>query len=89
LQLIPTLAVEPELRGDAAESLQPGCHLGANGSVSGQNTVERLARYAKVSSRLADGQLQARQHVIAQQCAGMFGLPEGQSSMSMPVHGYL
>jgi hypothetical protein len=74
---------------DTAETFQPRCHLGANGSASGQDPVKRLACYAKVSSRLTDGQLQARQHVIAQQRAGMFGLPVGRSRMSTPVHGYL
>jgi hypothetical protein len=81
------LAVEPELRGDTAKSLQPSRHLDADGSVSGQNTVKRLACYAKISSRLTDRQVQARQDVIAQQRAGMFGLPGDRSTMNTSVHG--
>jgi hypothetical protein len=87
LQFIPMLTIEPELRGDAAESLQSRCHLGADGSVPGQNTVKRLACYAKISSRLTDGQLQAWKDVITQQRAGMFGLPGDRSPMSLPDHG--
>ena len=83
------LAAQPELRGDTAESLQPGCHLGADGSVTGQDTVKRLAGYAKISSRLTDGQLQARQYVLTQQCAGMFGLSSvGRRRMSTPFHSF-
>ena len=41
----------------------------------------------KVSSRLTDGQVQAQQHVVAQQRAGMFGLPADRSRvMSAPIH---
>jgi hypothetical protein len=83
------LMVQPELRGETAESFQPDGHLGANGSVSGQNPVKRLACDGKISRRLTDGQMQARQHLIAQQPAGMFDPAAGWTRMSMHVHGYL
>src|SRR5215213_9624965 len=70
-EVVLLLPLEPEAGGRAGEAGKAGRHLRSDSSLPGKNPVKRLTRDAKLPGRLADGETQAGQDVIAQDPARM------------------
>ena len=62
---------QPQSRPIAAEAAQPRGHRGRDRHLLGHNPTKRLARYAKLSRRLANRNSNRRQHILAQNNARM------------------
>jgi len=71
-EIVFVLSDKPETRGHSAKPFKPHRHARSDRCPSGKDAIERLASDGEISSSLADGELQCRQNVVAQESAGVF-----------------
>ena len=70
-KVIGLLHPQPQSGSIAAEPAEPRGHRGSNRYLLGHNSMKRLSRYAELARCLADRETKRREHILAQDRAGM------------------